>query len=281
MLQPLVAAHPAHDQHRVSPRVRHGPLRRLHQHGEHRLLQRVAEVRRCGLAARHQALVLGADLREDAAEADIHALDDVGQLQELRALQSLLLDVVTWAGIIGQPHDAGEAVQAIAHCDVDGLAEDPVAPVRVGDDLRVAAAHIQHHGVGTPCGHASHLDVAHAMVHAHQRLAQQQRHHASRHGARPQRTSHTWPLGETDDVHICRLQACLAQRRADDGGDVRLVVPRRLSREKALACGGDEGLARVGQNGVGALRIEQHAHTHLVGAALNTESHHATTPIGG
>jgi hypothetical protein len=58
-----------------------------------------------------------------------------------------------------------------------------------------------------------------------------------------------------------------------------LVVPGRLSRQKALAGGGDEGLPGVGQDGVGECvgAVEQHSHSDLVGAALDAQSHHSTS----
>jgi hypothetical protein len=52
-----------------------------------------------------------------------------------------------WGWVVGQADLAREPVQAVAHGDVDGLPEDAVALLVVRDDLRVAAADVQHHGV--------------------------------------------------------------------------------------------------------------------------------------
>ena len=45
-LQPPVAADAADQQHVLPAAVRHGPLRHLDEHGEDRLLERVAQIRR-------------------------------------------------------------------------------------------------------------------------------------------------------------------------------------------------------------------------------------------
>lgn len=52
--------------------------------------------------------------------------DSVGQLDELRPLLGEHLDVVPGRRVVGQVQQPREAVQAVAHGDVDRLAEDAV-----------------------------------------------------------------------------------------------------------------------------------------------------------
>ena len=54
-------------------------------------------------------------------------LDCIGQCVELGAVFGTLLDVVAGAGVVGELEHPGEAVEAVAHRDVDRLAKYPVS----------------------------------------------------------------------------------------------------------------------------------------------------------
>jgi len=175
LLQPLVAPDPADDQHLLGPDVRHGALRDLDQHREHRLLQREAQVgpreaRVAVFVCLRELLVTlrpvqtvgrgdGLDRREDAREGAVHALDRVGQLDEPLALLGQLLDVVPRGGVVGDVQRAREAVQAVADGDVERLAEDAVPLGAVGDDLGVAAGDVEDDGVRSAGDVTAHFDV--------------------------------------------------------------------------------------------------------------------------
>ena len=102
--------------------------------------------RKGNAAARWQALAQPHLLNkgEQAGKGDVHALDRVGQLQKLLALLRQLLNVVAWAGRVANLEHACKAVEAVANGNVDGLAKDPVALAGVRNDLRVAAADVEH-----------------------------------------------------------------------------------------------------------------------------------------
>ena len=70
-----------------------------------------------------------------------------------------LLDVVTRRRVVGDGEGAGEAVEAVADGDVDGFAEDAIAPRGVGDDLGVAARDVEDDGVEGAGYFAAHFDV--------------------------------------------------------------------------------------------------------------------------
>ena len=74
----------------------------------------------------------------------------------MRRLQS---NAREWERKAARLNAAREPVEAVADCDVDRLTEDAVPALRVGDHLRVAAAHVQHRRVARACHLAAHLDI--------------------------------------------------------------------------------------------------------------------------
>ena len=174
----------------------HGTLGDLGEHRVHGLLQGKAQIlfrdrhrlfpgRRVGRGEELVGMHLGGELvdsGQDAGETAVHALDGVGQFEEVRALLSQLLDVVARRRVVGDAQRAGEAVETVAHGDVEGLAEDPVPLRRVRDHLRVAAGDVEDHGICGPRDRPPHLDVADAVVDAHDRLVPEQAQRPRGHG---------------------------------------------------------------------------------------------------
>ena len=74
LLQPLVAAHAPTNEHLLRAAVGHRPLRDLHEHGEHGLLQRVAQVLGRELFVLDELGRPRLNEAQYAAEADVHAL---------------------------------------------------------------------------------------------------------------------------------------------------------------------------------------------------------------
>lgn len=60
------------------------------------------------------------------------SLDCIGQCVEFGAILSALLYVVAGAWVVGELEQPGKAVEAVAHCDVDRLAKNPVSLFCVG-----------------------------------------------------------------------------------------------------------------------------------------------------
>ena len=136
-------------------------------------------------------------------------LDTVRHLKELPAALGHLLDVVAGRRIVAELEGAREAVEAVAHGHVDGLAEDAVAAVAVADHLGVAAADVEDGGVVGARDQAAHLDVADAVVDGHERLVPQlgQRARHDRH-----RQQGRWP----DSVRI--------QNRRNNNSNIQFSV---------------------------------------------------------
>ena len=115
-----------------------------------------------------------------------------------------------------------------------------------------------HGGVDGAGNEAAHLNVAHAVVDADQRLVPQQRQRARNDSHDHERRRHARPLGEADAVNVVAADLGHVQCAAEDGKDLRAVVARRLARLEALARRRDVRLAlggqhldRVGWGGVG------------------------------
>lgn len=101
--------------------------------------------------------------------------------------------------VVADVQGAREAVEAVAHGDVEGLPEDAVAALRVGDDLRVTPRHVQDHGVRGARDLPAHLDVADAVVHADQGfVVPEQRERARRDRDALQGRAHPRALGVAD-----------------------------------------------------------------------------------
>lgn len=270
LLEPLVAADAADDEDLAGPDVGHGPLRDLDQHGEDGLLQREAEVRGgdADLAVPELAALLGQHLvlrghlrgqdvggRQDPAEAAVHALDGVGQVEQhgrppaRRRRLGQLLHVVPRERVVGDAQRAREAVDAVADGDVEGLAKDAVPLGRVGDDLGVAARHVQHNRVGRARDDAAHLNVPDAVVDADEGLVPEQGQRARAHGHRGQRRAHAGALREADAGQLVGGHAGVAQGGRGHGRKVPPVVQRRVLGQEARARGRDERVPHVGEDG--------------------------------
>jgi len=137
LLQTLVAADAADDQHLSGADVGHGALGDLDEHGEDGFLQGEAEVLTGGLLGAldvHQRLRLArqqlagelVDHGQDPREGAVHALDRVRQVQQVPAALRQLLDVVPRSGIVADLQRAREPVETVADGDVERFAEDPV-----------------------------------------------------------------------------------------------------------------------------------------------------------
>lgn len=269
--------------------MRHGALRDLDEHGEHGLLETVAELRGGepdlagglvdgGLAARLPRVLLPhlrrqcISRQQDPAEAAVHALHRVGQVEEdlARGVLRQLLDVVARGGVVADVQRAREAVEAVAHGDVEGLAEDAVALLGVRDDLGVAARDVQHDGVVGARDLAAHLDVSDAVVHADQGLAPEQGEGARGDGDALQRRAHARPLGVADAGQLGGRDARRAQRRPRDLHEERAVVLRRVLGQEPRPRRRDEGVPDVGEDGGLTRRrvVRYDADTELVGAAF-------------
>lgn len=215
LLEPFIATNTAHHHHLVAADMSHSALRDLDQHSVDGLLEAKAQILRRDpiLLLNHLpspllALLLRSHLRrqqlrrrQDPAEAAVHALDRVGDIDQLPGLAPLprqQLDVVPGGRVVADGQRAREPIQAVADGDVQRLAEDAVPPLRVGDDLRVAAADVQDDGVRGPRDLPPHLDMAHAVVDAHERQAPEQRQRPRRHRHRLQRRAHPGALRVAD-----------------------------------------------------------------------------------
>ncbi len=77
----------------------------------------------------------------------------------VNSLLRFLLDVVPGAGVIAEVDDAREAVETVSDGDIESLAEDAIALLRVRDDLGVSARDIEHDGILCAGDLATHLDI--------------------------------------------------------------------------------------------------------------------------
>lgn len=274
-LKPLIAAHATNDKDLATAHMRHGPLRNLNQHGKDCLLQREAEIldseaRTLGSALqqlRGQGLCAG----EDAGEGAVHALDNVGELEQLLALLGQLLDVVARRGVVADVEHAGEAVEAVADGDVERLAKDAVPLLGVGNDLGVAAADVQHDGVICAGDLAAHLDVSDAVVDADEGLIPEEGQGARADGDAGEGRAHAGALGEADAVDVGGGDARLGDGAAGEGDELSAVVEGGVFGEEARAWRGDECVSQVGEDGGGGWGVADEADAELVGGAFAAE----------
>ncbi len=160
--QASVGRDASREKHLLLPRVGEGSLRHLTQHGVGHLLEAVADVLDPAPPG-PQLLDCGG---EQATEAEVHALDDVGERYQPLSLEGELLHGGT-AGVL-QPCLPGECVEAVADRDVEGLAEDPVPPSLEARDDRVPAGDVEGERVYEARRQPPDLDVGDAVVHAYQ-----------------------------------------------------------------------------------------------------------------
>ena len=182
LLQPLITAHPSNNQNLTRPDMRHRPLRNLHQHRKHRLLQRKAQIRLRHQLPRHRIphpalpfpfspLHLPRQLlhpRQNPTKTTIHPLHRVRQIHQYPSLPLLrnLLNIIPRRRIIADPQHPRKPIQTIPHRDVQRLAEDPVPAGGVRDYLRVSAGYVKYDRVQGAGDLAAHLDVPDAVVHS-------------------------------------------------------------------------------------------------------------------
>uniref|UniRef100_A0A915I1B9 Uncharacterized protein n=1 Tax=Romanomermis culicivorax TaxID=13658 RepID=A0A915I1B9_ROMCU len=69
--------------------------------------------------------------------------------------------------------DAGESIQTIADGNVDRFAENTVTPLRIGYNLRVAAADVQNDGIFSARYLPTHFNVPDAVIDAQNGFAPQ------------------------------------------------------------------------------------------------------------
>lgn len=211
LLQPLIAAHPSHDQHLATPHMRHRPLRNFHQHRIDRLLETKAQIRRRNNVPRSliphiriRLQIRGQDInaRQDPRKRAIHPLHRIRQVHQHTPLLRQLLNVIPRRGIIADLQRAREPVQTVAHGDIERLPEDPVPLLRIRDDLRVPAAHVQHDRVLGAGDLAAHLDVADAVVDADEGLVPEEGEHARGDGDGLEGRTHAGTFGVADAVDV-------------------------------------------------------------------------------
>lgn len=272
LLQTLVAADAANNQDLITADVGHGALGNLDEHSKDGLLQAEAQVLGGKVGSRTASLHLGSEgvsRGQNAREGAVHALHRVGQVEQLGAALGELLDVVAGGGIVADGQGAGEAVQAVADGDVERLAEDAVALLGVGDDLRVAPADVEHDGVLGARDLAAHLDVADAVVDAHERAVPQQTQRAGGHGHRGQRRAHARPPREADAVDLLGRHAGRRERPPREAGKLGAVVRRRVLGQETGPRRRDKRVAQVGEDGRRAVgRVADDAYAELVGGSF-------------
>lgn len=156
-----------------------------------------------------------------------------------------LLDVITRAGIIGESEDPGKAIKAIADGDVDGLSEDPIPPLAIGDDLGVPPADVEDDGVLGAGDDAAHLDVGDAVVDGDDGLVPEQGEDADGDGGDLEGGAHAGALGVAEAVDVGGGEGGVGEGGADEGEEVAEVVVGGLAGEEAVAGRGDVGVARV------------------------------------
>ena len=271
LLQAQVATDATDDQDAVVGAMGHGALGDLDQHGKYGLLQRIAQVGLGALAGGQQGRRLRLDKREQTGERHVHALDDVGQVDEFGAMTRHLLDVVAGRRVIGQVEVACEPVQAVADGDVDRLAEDPVAPVGVRDDLGVTAADVEHGWVLGARHRPAHFNVSDAVVDRDDgpvpHLAQQ----ASDDGDRLQRSTHAGSLGEGNQVDGGCRDAGVVQRLANQRQDPGLMVLGGLAGQEPGPRRRHKRVADVGQD---RALVVDNANPELVRRTLQAQDKH-------
>lgn len=257
LLQALIRANSPDNKHLLAPYMCHGPLRNLHQHCINRLLQREAQILSSHKlpALRLQPLLvgqafvqtLGQDIggRQYAREARIHALDRIRQLHKVPPLLRQLLNVVAGKGVVWNQERARETINAVPNRNVERLAEDAVAVRRVGNDLGVAAAHVEHHGVLGARDGAPHFDVTDAVVYADERLVPEEGAGAGGEGDGLERGAHAGAFGVAYAVEVGDFDAGLADGLFDEADDPGAVVEGRLFREETLARWGIVGVSEV------------------------------------
>ena len=106
---------------------------------------------------------------QHAREADIHALDDVGQIYILVAILGALLNIIAGGRIVGKVADPRKAIEAVSHRNINSLTEDTVSVLTVREHLGVAARDIENCGVLCLSNDSTHFYVADAVINSNQR----------------------------------------------------------------------------------------------------------------
>ncbi|QBZ54269.1 hypothetical protein PoMZ_09965 [Pyricularia oryzae] len=241
LLQPLVRSHATDDENLRATNMGHGAF--------HGLLQSEAQIgggEKVRLGYHLGGQLVGAS--QDTREGAVHALDGVGKVQEHRALLGQLLNVVAGCRVVTDFQGAGEAVKAVADGDVKRLAKDAVPLLGVRDDLRVASADVQHDGVVGARDGAAHLDVADAVVDAHERLVPEQGERAGADGSARQRRPHPRPLCIANAVDLGHRDARVPDGLLCHPDEEGAVVRRRILGQEARPRGRDKGVPDVGEH---------------------------------
>ena len=160
-----------------------------------------------------------------------------------------LLHVVAGKRIVWNHQRARKPIDAIPNRNVERLPEDAVPVRRVRDDLRVSARHIQHDRVLGARDASSHLDVADAVVHAHEGLAPEERAGSRGEGNALEGRAHPRAFGVAYAVDVGDLDARLADGLLDEADDPRAVVQGGFFGEEAFAWRGIVGVPEVGEYG--------------------------------
>ena len=190
-----------------------------------------------------------------------------GYSENLVRRESYLLNVVARARVIGDLKDASKAVQAVADGDINGLTEDAVLALAVGNNLGVPTADIEHYRIDSSGDNTSHLDMGHAVVDGHDGLLPEQGENAGDHGAGLEGGAHARAFGVAEAIYVSGGEAArLFQGGVNEGQDMLLVMNGGLARQEALARGSDEGVARIGQD---APVQANDSHPDLVGRPLD------------
>lgn len=254
--------------------MRHGALRNLHQHRVDGLLQREAQVLGCKIGrARLHLRSKGIDAGEDARKGAVHALDGVGQVQQLGAVLRHLFNVVARGRVVAYLERAREAVEAVADGNIERLAKYAVALLGVGNDLGVAAGDVEDDGVLGASDLAAHFNVADAVVYTDEGNAPKERDGACADGDGGERRAHAWALGEADAVDLGAGvgDVGFGEGTADESNEFGAVMRGRVFREEPGTGGRDKGVTEVREDGGLGRGVLDNANAELVGGALTAE----------
>jgi hypothetical protein len=260
LLESQIAPYPSDHEDLCGTDMCHGPLCNLDKHGICRLLQGKAQVfiRNQFSIFTSQPLRLGHVLphllnkhlhtRQDAGKAAIHPLDGIRQIQQPLPLPRHDLDIVPGRRIVRNPEHPRKPIQAVPDRYIQRLPEDPVAVRGVGNHLRVATAHVQHHRIPRPRDGSSHFNVSDAVIDADEFLAPHQRQRARDNGDGLQWCAHAWSLGVAYAVNVCYADAGALHRGLDKPHYPGPVVLCRVLGQEAAACWWMVGVAKVGED---------------------------------